>query len=110
VRQQSITMRVVATSPHTGTHVAASYQVADGRVSVPLPIYATNSLRPQPGLNIYVRQAIPVLSSLPWRMELTADLRNLLQQGYLPLTTVDGSHLVLMENPRMFRGGLSFIF
>ena len=109
-RQQSMTVRAVATSPHTGTHVAASYQVADGRFTVPEPIYSTNSLRPQPGLNVYVRQAIPILSSLPWRMEVTADLRNLLQQGYLPLTAVDGSRLVLMENPRMFRGGLSFIF
>lgn len=109
-RQQSLTMRVVVASRHTGTHVAASYQVADARLSVPEPIYSTSSLRPQPGLNIYVRQAIPVLTGLPWRMELTADLRNLLQQGYLPLTTVDGSQLVLMENPRMFRGGLSFIF
>jgi hypothetical protein len=109
-RQQSMTVRAVATSPHTGTHVAASYQVADGRLSVPEPIYSTNSLRPQPGLNIYVRQAVPIFSSLPWRMEVTADLRNLLQQGYLPLTAVDGSRLVLMENPRMFRGGLSFIF
>ncbi len=109
-RQQSVTMRVVAVSPHTGTHIAASYQVADGRFSVPEPIYSTSSLRPQPGLNIYVRQAIPVFTSLPWRMELSADLRNLMQQGYLPLNTMDGSHLVLMENPRMFRGGLSFIF
>jgi hypothetical protein len=109
-RQQSMTVRAVATSPHTGTHVAASYQVADGRFSEPEPIYSTNSLRPQPGLNIYVLQAVPIFSSLPWRMEVTADLRNLLQQGYLPLTAVDGSRLVLMENPRMFRGGLSFIF
>ncbi|HXM45718.1 MAG TPA: carboxypeptidase-like regulatory domain-containing protein [Bryobacteraceae bacterium] len=109
-RQQSITMRVVAASPHTGTRVVASYQVADSRYSVPEPIYATGSLRPQPGLNIYVRQAIPILSNLPWRMEATADLRNLLQQGYLPLSAADGSSLVLMENPRMFRGGLSFIF
>jgi hypothetical protein len=109
-REQSVTMRVVAVSPHTGTHIVASYQLADSRYSVPEPIYATNSMRPQPGLNIYVRQAIPVLSSLPWRMEVTADLRNLLQQGYLPLSAADGSQLVLMENPRMFRGGLSFIF
>jgi hypothetical protein len=109
-RQQSITMRVVAASPHTGTRIVAGYQVADSRFSVPEPIYATGSLRPQPGLNIYVRQAIPILSGLPWRMEATVDLRNLLQQGYLPLSTVDGSQLVLMENPRMFRGGLSFIF
>jgi hypothetical protein len=109
-RQQSMTVRVVGTSPHTGTHIVAGYQVADGRFSVPEPIYSTSSLRPQPGLNIYVRQAIPILSGLPWRMEVTADLRNLLQQGYLPLATADGSRLVLMENPRMFRGGLSFIF
>ena len=86
-RQQSLTMRVAASSPHTGTRIVASYQVADSRYSVPEPIYATGSLRPQPGLNVYVRQAIPVLSGLPWRMELTADLRNLLQQGYLPLST-----------------------
>ena len=109
-RQQSVTFRVDVTSRHTGTHIRASYEVADGRFSVPEPIYATGSLRPQPGLNVYVRQAIPGLPGLPWRMELTADLRNLLQQGYLPLSTVDGSSLVLMENPRMFRGGLSFIF
>ncbi|HUE23285.1 MAG TPA: carboxypeptidase-like regulatory domain-containing protein [Bryobacteraceae bacterium] len=109
-REQSVTMRVAACSPHTGTRVVASYQVADSRFSVPEPIYATGSLRPQPGLNVYVRQAIPVLSGLPWRMEATVDLRNLMQQGYLPLSTVDGSSLVLMENPRMFRGGLSFIF
>jgi hypothetical protein len=109
-QQQSVTARVAATSPHTGTHISASYQVADGRFAVPEPIYSTSAMRPQPGLNIYLRQALPVLTGLPWRMELTADLRNLLQQGYLPLSTVDGSHLVLMENPRMFRGGLSFIF
>jgi len=109
-RQQSLTARVAAESAHTGTHIVASYQVADGRFSVPEPIYSASSLRPQPGLNIYVRQAIPLRFGLPWRMEVTADLRNLLQQGYLPLSTVDGSSLMLMENPRMFRGGLSFIF
>jgi len=109
-RQQSVTIHVVATSPHTGTHLVASYQIADNRFAVPDPVYSTGSLLPQPGLNVYLRQAIPGLSVLPWRMELTADLRNLLQQGYLPLPTVDGSRLVLMETPRMVRGGLNFIF
>jgi len=60
------------------------------------------------GLNIMIRQPLP--SFLGVRMEATADLRNLLQQGYLPLSAAGGSQLVLMENPRMFRGGLSFIF
>jgi hypothetical protein len=108
-RQQSMTVRVAADSPRTGTHIVASYQVADGRFSVPEPIYSTSGVRPQPGLNICVRQVIPI-SSLPWRTEVTADLRNLLQQGYLPLSAMDGSRVVLMENPRMLRGGVSFIF
>ncbi len=109
-RQQSVTVRVVAASPHTGTHIFASYQVADGRFAVPEPIYSTSSMRPQPGFNVYLRQAIPGPPGLPVRIEVTADLRNLLQQGYLPLSAADGTRLVLMENPRMFRGGLSFIF
>ena len=88
----------------------ASYQIADSRWSVPEPVYSTGSLRPEPGLNIVIRQPIPAIPLLPWRMEVTADLRNLLQQGYLPLATADGSRVVLMETPRMLRGGLSFIF
>jgi hypothetical protein len=109
-RQSSVTTRLDGTIRRTGTHIVASYQWADSRWSVPDPLDCARSMRPEPGLNIYFRQPIPGLSVLPWRMELTADLRNLLQQGYLPLNTTDGSRLVLMETPRMFRGGLSFIF
>jgi len=109
-RQSSVTTRLDATVRRTGTHIVASYQWADNRWAVPDPLDCARGMRPEPGLNIYVRQPIPGMSGLPWRMEVTADLRNLLQQGYLPLSTVDGSRLVLMETPRMFRGGLSFIF
>ena len=48
--------------------------------------------------------------NLPWRMEATADLRNMLAQGYLPLSLADGRRILLIQNPRTFRGGLSFIF
>ncbi len=109
-RQSSLTTRLDGIVRHTGTHIAASYQWADNHWAVPDPLDCARNARPEPGLNIYLRQPIPGLSVLPWRMELSADLRNLLQQGYLPLSTVDGSRLVLMETPRMFRGGLSFIF
>lgn len=109
-RQQSVTTRVAATSPWTGTHIVASYQWADSRFAVPGHLYATSSIRPEPGLNLYIRQPIPGLSVLPWRMEATADLRNLLAQGYLPINSADDRRLVLMQTPRMFRGGLSFIF
>jgi len=61
-------------------------------------------------VNLYLRQTIPGLGMLPWRMEATADLRNLMAQGYLTLNTAGGQQLMLVENPRSVRGGLSFIF
>jgi len=67
-------------------------------------------MRQLPGLNLYVRQTIPGLGMLPWRMEATADMRNMLAQGYLTLGMTNGQQVMLIENPRSVRGGLSFIF
>ena len=61
---------------------------------------APASVRQMPGLNLYVRQPIPGLGMLPWRMEATADLRNMLAQGYLPLGIAGGQQLMLVETPR----------
>jgi hypothetical protein len=63
-----------------------------------------------PGLNLYFRQPIPGISGRPCRVELTADLRNLLAQGYLPLATAGGQSILLVETPRSLRGGLNFVF
>jgi len=109
-RKHAVTARVAATSPVSGTHFVASYQWADARYATPGHIYSTQTARPEPGFNLYIRQPIPNVFSLPWRMEITADLRNLLAQGYLPLNTADGRRLLLVQTPRAFRGGLSFIF
>jgi len=110
-QRQAVTGRIDATAPWTGTHVIASYQwTGDPRVLMPGGVYSTQVMRPLPGLNVYIRQPIPGLSILPWRVEATADLRNLLAQGYLPLATANGQQVVLVEMPRSFRGGLSFIF
>jgi len=109
--QQAATVRIAATVPASGTQLIASYQwTANPRAVMPGWLYSTQSLRPLPGLNLYVRQPIPGLSVLPWRVEATADLRNLLAQGYLPLTSANGQPIVLVQMPRSFRGGLSFIF
>jgi hypothetical protein len=43
-------------------------------------------------------------------MEATADLRNLMAQGYIPLSVAGGQRLLLVENPRSVRGGVNFIF
>ena len=98
------------TVPKIGTHFIASYQWMDQRSVTPGHLYSTQPMRPEAGLNIYVRQPIPTFFSLPWRMEASADLRNLLAQGYLPLSFPDGRRLLLVQTPRSFRGGLSFIF
>lgn len=108
-RRHAATARIAATAPWTGTHIIASYQWSDHRWATPGHFYSTQSMRPEPGFNLYIRQPIPV-SGLPWRMEVTADFRNLLAQGYLPLSAVGGRRILLMHTPRVFRGGLSFIF
>jgi hypothetical protein len=102
------TGHVDATLPGSGTHLVASYQWTDHNWAMPGHIYSTEALRPMPGLNLYIRQPLPGFR--PCRVELTADLRNLLAQGYLPLNTADGQRILLVETPRAFRGGVSFIF
>jgi hypothetical protein len=110
-RRHAVTARISGVAPRSGTHFIASYQWADNHLAVtPGHLYSTQSMRPVPGLNLYIRQPLPSYLNLPWRMEATADLRNLLAQGYLPLGISDGRQVLLMQTPRSFRGGLSFIF
>ncbi len=109
-RKRAITARVAATAPGTGTHVIASYQLADNHWAMPGHLYSTQPNRPMPGLNVYFRQPVPSIFGRPCRVEITADLRNLLAQGYLPLATAGGQHVLLVETPRSFRGGLNFVF
>ena len=70
-------------------------------------LYSTAGMQPLPGMNMYIRQPIPGFGG---RVEATADIRNILAQGYLPLTTADGQRILLVQNPRSVRGGLSFTF
>jgi hypothetical protein len=107
-RKMAVTGHVDATLPGSGTHLVASYQWTDRNWAMPGHIYSTQAMRPMPGLNLYIRQPLPGFR--PCRVELTADLRNLLAQGYLPLSTADGQRILLVETPRAFRGGVNFIF
>jgi hypothetical protein len=97
-------------APVVGTRFNASYEWTDHDSLTPGHVYLTQSIYPQTGLNIRLRQPIPGWWSLPGRLEATAELRNLLAQGYLPLATSDGRRLVLANYPRAVRGGVSFIF
>jgi hypothetical protein len=76
---------------------------------MPTHYYMTQKADPEPGLNFRIRQPIPLFSGLPGRLEANVDLRNVLAQGYIPLT-VSGRRVTMMQSPRALRGGLSFIF
>jgi hypothetical protein len=43
-------------------------------------------------------------------MEASAELSNLLAQGYLPMTASNGDQFLLLNMPRSIRGGLAFVF
>ena len=107
-RRQAATARVTATIPSSGTHVVASYQwTSEGRWALPGNLYSTQAFHPMPGFNVLIRQPIPGFSK---RVEATADVRNMLAQGYLPLGMVNGRRVMLAPTPRSLRGGLAFIF
>ena len=72
--------------------------------------YSTDANQTQAGLNFSVRQPIPSFLGLPFRMEADAELRNLLADGYLPISGANGERLYLVHNPRIIRGGLNFRF
>jgi hypothetical protein len=107
-RRQAVTGRLALTVPHSGTHLIASYQIVigDARWVMAGNPYSMQPLRSLPGLNFCVRQPIPGLGK---RVEATAELRNILAQGYLGINTSSGQ-LLLVDNPRSVRGGLAFIF
>jgi Carboxypeptidase regulatory-like domain/TonB dependent receptor len=109
-RRQSVTSQISGAVPWTGTQFSASYQWTDSHAVTPTHYYATQGTRAEAGLNIYIRQPIRTFSVIPVRMEASADLRNLLAEGYLPFSFSDGRQVLLMHTPRSFRGGLSFIF
>ena len=76
---------------------------------MPAHYYVTQKAYPEPGLNIHLSQPIPSFPGLPGRLEANLDLRNVMAQGYLPLS-VAGRRAIMTQNPRALRGGLSFIF
>jgi hypothetical protein len=72
--------------------------------------YGQADLQLQPFLDVQVRQPLPNLAFLPARIEAVADFRNLLAQGYSPLTQSGGMNLRLSSAYRSIRGGFSVEF
>ena len=104
------TLRVSGTVPKIGTQVTSSYQWTDYRSLTPGHLYLTQRSLPEAGLNLSVRQPVPSMPGMPGRMEIHAEARNMLAQGYLGLDTPAGRRLLLIHTPRALRGGVSFFF
>jgi len=109
-RRPAVTLRASGTIRPSGTRFVASYEWTDLRSAMPAPLFSTQSPRPEPGLNIMLRQPLPAFPGMPGRIEASAELRNLLAQGYLPVTMAGGSQMLLVNTPRCVRGGLAFVF
>ncbi|MEP7353497.1 MAG: TonB-dependent receptor [Acidobacteriota bacterium] len=92
----------------TGTHLAASYGWTDFRVLMPAHMSLTGQPNQQVGWNASFCQPLPRIGNM--RMELSAELQNLLAQGYLTVGSSTGQNAVLTNTPRAFRSGFSFIF
>jgi len=101
--------RASAVLPVIGTQITGSYEWTDYRALMPSHFYLTQSAYPESGLNIRVRQPLPSFPGMPGRLEATAEMRNMLAQGYLSIGD-HGQSVLLIQNPRAVRGGLSFIF
>jgi hypothetical protein len=105
--RQSLAGRVSTTVPRFGTKFAASYKYLSGPTVSRQDAYGESLYRVDPYLSMEIRQPLP--SVFPGHMEVQADVGNLLAQGYVPISTSDGS-VVLVPSYRYFRGGLSLQF
>lgn len=109
VRRQWASVRAGGAIAKTGTFLTSSYGWSDSDGLAPYHASLTQRHQPLMGLNFQVRQNLPTFG-MPGRIEMNAELRNLLAQGYVPIGVTTGGNLLLMQFPRTIRGGLSFIF
>lgn len=104
------TANISGKAPLTRTRFVASYGWVDSGTMVPRHVFTTQNVYVSPGLNIDIRQPLPSVFGMPGRMEISANLRNLLAQGYIPVANATGGPLLIVQSPRAIRGGLTFIF
>jgi hypothetical protein len=97
-----------ASIPASGTRITAGYGWVDTGTVIPLHVFTTQSNVVSPGLNFGLAQPLPSLFGLPGHLTLTADLRNLLAQGYIPVG--GAGQLLVVQSPRAIRGGLNLTF
>jgi hypothetical protein len=106
-RHQSVATKFSGSIPRYGTRWMASYKWTSGNALSPVDAFNASPGQTDPFLSIFVRQPIPGSAG---RMDALVDLRNLLAQGYFPVTGPDGRTVYLAQSPRSVRAGLAFTF
>ena len=101
---------VSAEMPGPGTVLTGSYQWSSRQSVLPADPYNDFASQSAPGLNLVLRQPLPFGENLPGRFEASAEFRNLLKTGYVPLHVPDGRVLSLLQAIRSYSGALSYIF
>jgi len=109
-RTQAIACRASYRVPASLTKIVTSYEwLPRGRVNA-LDPYSQVAYDVQPYLGLQIRQPLPTLAFLPAHIEALADFRNLLAEGYVPLSRSSDERFLLTPAYRSFRGGFSVEF
>jgi hypothetical protein len=109
-RAHMITASLSTELPRSRTHLLTSYQWVSRPSAIAPDLYNDFSARSDPGWNLVIRQPLPFAGPLPGKLEATADFRNLLNAGYIPMQAFDGQQMFLLQAIRSYRGALSFVF
>jgi len=108
--RHSVGGKISGTTPKTKTRWIASYGWTGGRSLTPVYMFNSSAGQTDPFLDFFVRQPLPGTGSLPGRMDLIVEVRNLLAQGYVPVFGQDGHTVYLVQSARAVRGGVAFNF
>src|SRR5258706_5843970 len=108
--RHSVAMKLGAKMPGSRTRVLVSYKWVPGSPVIAGDLYDQTAGAADASLNVLIRQPLPQLVAFAGHMEALADFRNLMAQGYIPITSADGRRVILLQHVRSFRGGVSFNF
>jgi hypothetical protein len=106
-RQHSIAAKFSGRIARYGTTWIASYKWTSGNALSQVDAFNASPGQTDPYLSVFVRQPIPGAAR---RLDALVDIRNLLAQGYLPVSAADGRTVYLVQSARSLRAGLAFTF
>src|SRR5258707_5474537 len=105
---QTATIALRGRVVRSGTRIRASYRWQPTRLVTAVDPYA--SFGDQAYFSCHLRQGLWRGSLLPHGLGATADVTNLMAQGYRPFLSADGQTLFLAQSPRTVQAGLAFTF